>query len=901
VSTQLLTTKLYVPPPRPNLVPRPHLIKRLNAGLGPNHGFARKLTLISAPAGFGKTTLLSEWIVGCGRPVAWVSLDEGDNDPVRFLTYLVGALRNVDKSIGQSVESVLQSPQPSSTTTEPTDQTAWIETATTALVNDVTAAAAAFVLVLDDYHLISAAPVHRILQFLLQHQPPSMYLVVSTRQDPPLPLPRLRVRGQMTEIRERDLRFTEKEAAAFLNRTMELHLSTEEVTALETRTEGWIAGLQLAALSLRERENAGAFIAAFTGDDRHVMDYLIEEVLNRQPEAVRIFLLHTSILSRLSAPLCDALVFDLGLGDSSQDFLERLDTTNLFLVPLDNKREWYRYHHLFADLLNSCLRQTTSQERIRELHRRASQWHQDHGLLEEAVKHAMAAQDFKRAALMIGENILTMLYRNEPPALLSWIDKLSDLPVQTHLWVNVYHAWTLAMAGQEIARAEALLREAEEWFQPDTPGRGDFLGITAAARAYIASLRGDGDRAIELAHLAEEYLPDANLRARASVVLALADTYFARDDMDSASQALSKMLALGKKEQSPLLTVLAMCDLANVNQAQGRLYKANALYERAHQLMLPQGGMQSLVRGPFEIGQGGLLCEWNDLQAARDHVTVGIEYCQQFRTPSYLVLGYVALMRVLRAQGDMEGTLDALRQAEQAIRAYHVQQKPTIQIRAERIRLWLAMGDLQTTNRWADECGDSEPEQIALARVYLAQGKVNEALHSLDRQNNAARSGGRTGRLIEILTLQAVALQTQGQQNQALTALEHALILAEPEGYVRIFVNEGAPIGELLRQLVAQGVAMDYVNKLLTALSEETRVQRESSRDLDAQPLVDPLSERELEVLRLLAVGLSNKEIAQTLVIAASTVKQHLKSIYGKLDVHSRTQAVARARELNIL
>ena len=893
--TPLLKTKFYIPPPRPNLVSRPRLIQRLDEGLR----LGRRITLVSAPAGFGKTTLLSEWIASSERSVAWVSLDEGDNDPVRFLTYLVGALQGVDEAIGQSVEDILQSPQLASAATAPTDQVAWIEVPMAALISDVTAATAALVLVLDDYHLISAAPVHRTLRFLIDHQPPSMHIVISTREDPPLSLPRLRVRGQMTEVRERDLRFTEEEATAFLNRTMELHLSSEVVAALEARTEGWIAGLQLAALSLREREDASAFVAAFTGDDRHVVDYLIEEVLDRQPEAVQTFLLHTSILNRLSAPLCDALICDLGLPASSQEFLERLDATNLFLVPLDNRREWYRYHHLFADLLTSCLRQATSPERFQELHRRAGQWHQEHGSLEEAIKHTLAAQDFERAALTIGENLLTMLYRNEPPTLLTWIHKLPE-SVRSRPWINIYHAWTLALIGQ-ADQAEALIQDTEQYAQPDGPGSADLLGIIAAARAYLASLRGDSDHAIELAHVAEEYLPEDNLQAHSAVALTLAEAHFARDDMDGASQALSHMMAIGKHLDLPLLTVLGMCDLASVKKVQGRLHEADDLYGQVHQLMLAQGGMRSRVSCPFEIGLGDLLRERNDLEAAHEHVVTGIELGQRFGLPSDLVLGYITLMRVLQARGDAGGALDALREAEQTVGAYDIHRSAVIQLNAWRIMQRLAVADLEAASRLANECGDSEPERIAVARVRVAQGRLDEALRLLDRQRIAAKDGGRAGRLVEILTLQAAALLAQGRRDQALTALEQALTLARPEGYVRLFLD--APIGELLRQLAAKGTAVDTVGQILAALRKErgTQDQGPGLGTSPSPPLVEPLSERELEVLRLLAVGLSNKEIAETLVIAASTVKQHLKNIYGKLDVHNRTQAANLARDLDLL
>jgi LuxR family maltose regulon positive regulatory protein len=921
MTAPLLTTKLYIPPPRPRLVARPRLLERLNAGLH----LGRKLTLVSAPAGFGKSTLLSAWAARCERPVAWISLDKGDNEPQRFLAYLVAALQTIpgldEAGVGRSVLAALQ---PADLVGTAPDLP--LEPLLTALINELGASdAGPFLLILDDFHLIEDRAVHGALTFFLENLPPpprGMHLVLAGRADPPWPLARLRARGEVTELRTNDLRFTTEEVAAFLNRVSALGLSPEHVAMLRERTEGWIAGLQMAALAMQgtlsqpshnRGGEAATFIEAFRGTHRFILDYLMEEVLSQQPPAIQEFLLQTSILEQMTGPLCEAVC--MGLPEArGQAILEELEQANLFLMPLDHERQWYRYHSLFADLLKSSLRQSRSAEQIRELHRRASQWHQEQGLLEEAVQHTMAAQDYARAVSMLEQNLLAMLYRSGAPTFLGWIEQLPEALIHQNPWMDIYRAWTLAHTSQ-LDQADGLLQEVEKRLQPGEPASSDLLGSMAAIRAYMANLRGQLDQALELAHQANDQLFEDNLRVRASVAYTLADTYFARDDMDGAGQAWSEMIELGTKADRPLLTLPAMCNLANVKKVQGRLHEANDLYATILQLMLEQDALDSRVRMSYEIGLGDLLYEWNDLQAARDHVMVGLEYCQRFGVYiTHLVLGHILLMRVLQAQGESEAALEALGQAEAVVRASRIQQGAILLFEAWRVRQWLAVGDLEAASRWVDESGgQSELEQMARARVRLAQGRADEALRLLDRQAGAAQEGRRAGRLIEILVLQAVSLQAQGRHDQALAALGGGLTLARPEGYMRLFVDEGAPMAELLRQAAAQGIAATrgaagrYVGQLLTALKREGEARKRRAPvpllpvSLPAQPLPDPLTERELEVLQLLGVGLSNKEIAETLVIALSTVKQHLKNIYAKLDVHSRTQAVAQARELGLL
>ena len=923
MSTPLLKTKLYIPPRHPNLVLRPRLMERLEVALRMRH----RLTLVSAKAGAGKTTLVSEWLHQQERSATWLSLDANDNDPRRFFGYLVASLHQLDVKIGQTALSQME------TVRLPQAEALVVE-----LVNDVVTSSIPFLLVLDDYHLIQNEWIHQAVGCLAERLPHEVHLVLITRVDPPLPLARLRGRGQMTEIRDQDLRFTAEEADRFLNQVMELDMSAKAVSTLEGRTEGWIVGLQMAAISLRGRKQDGdltAFVEAFGGTNRFVLDYLMEEVLNQQTSAIQGFLMETSILERMCGDLCDAVRFgstishgslaevNLQRGEAvtrdSQAILRQLERTNLFVIPLDDERRWYRYHHLFAGLLNSTLTQHRSTDEIRELHRRASRWHQGEGSLEEAMIHAIAAQDFERAALMIDENIVSMLSRSEAPVLLGWIDKLPRQIAVGRPWVDIYRAYTLALSGRPD-EADPLLEDAEQRIAPDTPRASELLGHIAAICSYTANLWGDADRVIEMAALAEEYLPEEHLVARGMATYALTVTYFASDDMDSSIKTSLKMLEIGKELGRLLMIITALCDLAAASKVQGRLHQTAEYYDRARRWMVERNGLDSRVRSAYEVGLADLMFQRNQLDAAHEHAATGIEYCQRFGVPSELVLGYVTLMRAFQAQGDAESALGALRDAERITQTHHVRLAARTQLNTSRVVQWLAVGDVETAGRWADECSrGSELEQIALARVRLAQDRCADAQHLLDRQRGLAETGGRTGRLIEILGLQALVLDAQGSSDEAEAALSQAISLARPERYLRVFLDLGWPLCELLERSAARDTAPrtdgaaiapvpgDYVRELLDAFRQEREARRSRVAEAAslspplAETLIDPLTARELEVLQLLAEGLSNKDIAGRLVVAPSTVKQHLRNIYGKLDVHSRTQAVARGRELDLL
>ena len=924
----LLKTKLYTPSLRPEIVSRPRLIERLNAGL--HH----RLTLVSAPAGFGKTTLLSEWAAQCQRTVAWVSLDGSDNDPAHFWAYVVAALHTVHIDVDDIGQAMFQSPR-----LPP------VESMLTSLINQLAASPLPFALVLDDYHTIDAQPVHEGVTFLLDHLPPQVHLVVAGRSDPPLRLSRLRGRGQLAELRTADLRFTFEEAATFLNQVMGLGLSAEDVAALETRTEGWIVGLQMAALSMQGRDagRVAGFIAALTGSHRYILDYLTDEVLLQQPASVQSFLLRTAILDRLSGSLCDAVTGQ----DSGQEMLKQLDAANLFIVPLDDERRWYRYHRLFADLLRKRLRRTQP-DLLPTLHRQASEWYEQNGLIAEAVSHALAAGDVDRVARLVEGRALDMIFLGELTTLVGLLDALPDEVVSSRPWLCIAHAWVLVFAGL-LDAVELWLKSAETTLatfddarraegpvlRPQSLGlrtRGTaegrhIAGHIAAIRAYVAALRGDMSCAAELTREALEQLPEEDLAARGLSVGLLGSVLRWSGDLVAAAQALARAIALAQAAGDGHTAAEALCSLAAVQLAQGQLHKTVATCRDALLLAdehVKRGGRRLPIAASGYNLMSQVLREWNDLDGALRHAREGIELCEEWGWPEGLALGCQRLARALQAIGDADGAHEAIQKARQA--ASGLSPWFGALMAAHQAWLWLAQGDLAAASRWlASRESESSvgkelsfrdvSEYVVLARVLIAQGRLDEALGLLARLLEMAEVAGAILVAIEILALQAMAWQARGEVDQALTALQRALTLAEPEGYVRTFIDEGAPMGELLQQVKAQGIAASYADKLLTELERETKderrmtepplsssVLRPSSPVLsEAEGLVEPLSERELDVLRLLAAGLSNREIAQQLYLSVNTVKTHIRSIYGKLGVHSRMQAVNRARELGLV
>jgi LuxR family maltose regulon positive regulatory protein len=899
----LLATKLHVPGPRPGFVPRPRLAGALGGGL----------VLVCAPAGFGKTALLADWLRSGGRPVAWLSLDVGDNDPVRFWRHLVAALDRARPGIGERVAPLL-GPPPSS-----------FEGLVTALINELAAHPGEneIVLVLDDYHLVDARQVHASLAFLLEHLPPGLHLVLASRSDPPLPLARLRARGQLAELRTDDLRFTAEEAAALLRESAGATLPGAAVAALVTRTEGWAAGLQLAALSLRGRSDIAGFVAAFSGSHRYILDYLTGEVLDGQPEQVRDFLLETSVLERLSGGLCDAVTGR----DDGQAMLEQVEQAGLFLMPLDEVRGWWRYHRLFADLLRVRLQQQRP-GRVAVLHRAAAAWYEEHGLADDAVGHALAAGDTAWAARLIEQHFDATLYlRSEGATAQRWLAALPAELVQTRtrlLLAQVLLAATLGRAEAmepPLDAAERALAGAapavDEPFEPSVGKAASMLGnipaLIALHRGFLAQLRGDaeGTAAFASQALAELGGGERLLSSTARGLLAAAE--WLRGRLADAEQAFVSSIA-GWQTGQPISW--GVYQLGQVQRAQGRLDAAAETYQKTLDIAAESGPPPA---GPACVGLAEVAYQRNELDSALRLVTEGIALCRQYLYPAPLGTGLVTLAWIRQAQGDPGGALEAMDEAGRAALGPGVTGLLN-PVPAQRARLLLAQGDVAAAARWTEERalgpGDEpgyprEPEYLVLARVLLAQDRPAQALMLLERMLAAAAGQGRTGSVIEIGALRALALAACGDQDAAVDALALALALGCPQGYVRVFADESAPMAALLARLVtaqkaeraaARGVPPGCLAQVLRAFGGKDELRGAGRGAAVAVPgLVDQLTARELEVLVLLAAGMPNPRIAEQLVVTLDTVKKHVSHLLGKLGAANRTEAVNRARQLSLI
>ncbi len=879
--TPILATKLYIPRLRPHVVSRPRLIERLNEGL------QRNLILISAPAGFGKTTLVSEWVALIERPAAWLSLDAGENDPTRFLTYLVAALQTLAATIGEGVLSALHSPQPPPT-----------EALLTALLNDIATISDHFVLVLDDYHVIEAQPVDHALTYLVEHLPPHLHLVIATREDPPLPLARLRAGGQLTELRATDLRFTPSEAAGFLTQAMGLTLEAQDIARLSTRTEGWIAGLQLAAISLQGQQDATSFITSFTGSHHFVMDYLVEEVLEQQSESVQTFLLRTSILDRLCGPLCDAVLLDPSV--SGQATLEYLEHANLFIVPLDNERRWYRYHHLFADLLRQRLQQSsassTRDERggVAEFHIRASLWYEDHGLSMEAFHHAAAAQDVERAERLIEGKGMPLHFRGAVAPVLNWLESLPKTVLDA--WPSLWTAFasTLLVTGQ-TTRVEQTLQAAEAALQgaePDDKTK-DLVGRIAAIRATLAASQNQVETVIAQSRRALEYLHPNNLAFRTSTAWKLGFAYHLQGDRASASRAYTEVISIGQASGNTVFTLMATIGLGGLQEADNQLSLAAETYQRVLQLA---GDMPLPIACEAHLGLARICYEWNDLDEAEQHGQQSVQLARQIENNDRVVACEVFLARLKLAQGDVAGAAALLAEASQSARQQNfVYRIP--EVAAAHVLTLLHQGHLAA----AAHLAQTHKLPLSQARVHLAQGDPSTALAVLEPWRRQVEAKGWEDERLKVMVLQAIALQAHGEKDQAVQLLVDALAIASPGGFIRLFVDEGLPMAHLLSEAEAIGMMPDYTGKLLAVLEAEEQKREDTSYRPPAQPLIEPLSRRELEVLHLIAQGRSNQEICERLFLALDTVKGHNQKIFGKLQVQRRTEAVARARELGLL
>jgi LuxR family maltose regulon positive regulatory protein len=949
VSEMLLETKLYLPTPRSNLVSRPRLIERLNRGLEQDC----RLTLISAPAGFGKTTLITDWRYRipdskdsasvCYNPrFGWLSLDEGDNDPVQFLSYLLAALQRIIPDVGETALASLRSPQPPS-----------MEAVLTAIINEITTMADAgslnnccYMLVLDDYHVIQAQTVHDTLRFFLDHLPRPLHLAICGRADLPFSLSRLRAGNMVTELRSADLRFTLEETGEFLNKVMDLNLPPASLTALEERTEGWITGLQLAALSMQGLDDQGRwnFVSDFTGSNRYIVDYLLDEVLVRRPEGTKDFLLQTSILERMSGPLCDAV---LGLGNEdttivaqedhslapglqSQLVLKRLEEAHLFIVPLDEKRQWYRYHHLFGDLLSNRLKQTHP-ERLPILHRRASSWYELNGYWDEAIHHALAAGDMETAARLVEQNAMETFVHSELARLMRWISALPDDLVRVRPWLNVYQAWALRLTGAPYGEVESCLQNAEEALQRGTelsgqdnqapgtvPGVDEvqqIMGHIYAIRAYQALYSEKLDLVKELCHQALDNLPKDSFM-RSSVILAIGWADRFSGDLVAASQAFVEARDISLKFGNSFIGVSTICRLAYTQMLAGQLRQAAESCQEAIQMATLDDGYRLPVAGYALVYLGAIYREWNELEAAAQYLVEGIDLCSQVGYYMDQIVGHNNLARLKMAHGDFrdaQSNCDSATRLSQQMKGYLYARRWAEDCQ---IRLWLAQCDansncLNKASHWAQQSGlgiDDELNflhelaHIILARILVALGRaapdaphLTNAQYLLNRLLETAASAGWLGKVLEILVLQALAYQAQGQTGDALRTLGRALSLSEPEGFVRVFLDEGEPMARLLYQAAAHGIAPDYAGRLLAAFPTEEPIQEKQVQ------MVDPLSQREMEVLTLIASGASNAEIAQELYITVGTTKNHVKNIYSKLNVHSRAQAIVRSRELGLI
>ncbi len=887
MATQPLETKLHAPPRRSGLVGRSRLTDRLGRAA------EAKLTLVSAPPGFGKTTLVADWLASrdAGAATAWLSLDATENDPASFWSYVVAAVQRAAPNAGDAAMAALQSPQPD------------VAFALHALLNDLAALPGGLGLVLDDFHLIDAREVMEQLAFVLDRLPARVHVVITTRSDPALPLARLRARGDLVEIRAADLRFTKDEAAAYLNGVMDLELTAHDVAALEARTEGWIAALQLAALSLHGRDDVASFIASFAGDDRYVVDYLADEVLARQPEGDRAFLLQTSTLERMTGPLCDAVT---GRCDS-RAVLERLDRGNLFLVALDDQRRWYRYHHLFAEVLRARLLDEDAAS-LPALHRRASEWFGANGEPREAIQHALAGGDVERAAGLIEMAIPEMRQARAEMAVLRWLELLPAAVVDARPVLAAAFAGALMQTG-EFARVAMLLDATERALEPSRAGstsiadeneRRRLPGTLWMLRAGQARVAGDLAGTIANATRALELVaPDDHLsRGGSAALLGLA--LWETGDLDTAYgrfvEGMASLEAAGHVSDVVGLHVT----LADIRMAQGRLGEARQAYERGLGIAQRHGGLPLRGAADMHVGIGDVLRERNDLTGAGERLAASRELGEENGLPKNPYRSRVAGARVRQAEGDLPAALQLLDAAEQV---FFADFSPVVTpIPALRARLWIAQGRLARAWDWARAARiatDDEPDYVGqfahstLARLLVADGRVVEALALTDRLVRTAEDAGWVAAALDALVVQALGRHAAGDARGALESLARAFAVAEPEGFVRTFVDEGPPMAALLKEAAKRQLAPGYVSLLQRALAPGRPTRREG--------LAEPLSERELEVLRLLATDLSGPEIARHLVVSLHTVRSHTKAVFAKLGVNSRRAAVHRGRELDLL
>jgi LuxR family maltose regulon positive regulatory protein len=890
----LLTTKLHIARARPGLIPRPRLLDRLNSG------FQRKLTIVSAPAGFGKTSLLGEWAHTSKQNVAWVSLDEQDNSLPRFWAYFIGALQRLHPGLGDGALAALQGGGS-------------IENNLTALINELAALPQELALVLDDYHAIENDAVHAALSFFIERMPSHLHLYINSRIVPPLKLTRLRADREVIEIRSSDLRFTQREAAELLRSAEGSIITAEEINQIMTDMEGWAVGLQLAAVAVAERHATGIRSRKASGRYRYVTDYLASEVLDRQPEPVMNFLLRTSILDRMEGDLCDALTEREG----GEEMLENLVEKNLFVIPVEGEEGWYRYHPMLSDVLRERLARQNP-ELIGELHQRASRWHNEHGNAAEAVEHLLKSNDTERAIRLAEQHAEHLLAEGDLTPLLSWRTRLPDEMVFARPRLALAFAWALILSS-EFDRADKYLTVCRSYVEQEAElGLADIAGHLAAIDKFLGGVRWPGVHGTGGSRGWEKFgAPFPPHRENAGEIgEILPET---ADPVSTPSRVARGRGAFGLAKALP--------QIARMQRGMGQLRGAANTYRQSLQLLDREMNADPAHAAVAHIGLGYIHFEWNDLDSTMRNLTDGLGLAREGSDLQTLGDAYLLLARVHQARGDLDGALDAIAEGERMLHERHAPDHLLEAISTHRVQVWLAQGNVQSAALWAQELGldgaladgeePDEQRELVLARLFLAQYRGDEAAERLGALIKRVEAGGLNDLLIGALVLQALAYDQQGDADGATAALVRALGLAEPEGYIRTFVQEGGPMGRLIRSIredddgaAEPGVAVEYLETLLAALGVTALVEVEApgrSNGVGYHPaystvsLLSPLSERELEVLRLIAAGKSNAAIADTLYISLSTVKTHINNLYSKLGVESRTQALVRAKEINLM
>ena len=884
MNINILQTKLNIPPLRPLVVLRKRLLEILDQGLIQHH----RLILISAPAGSGKSTLLAHWIETQSQPSAWISLDSTDNDPIQFVTYLITSLQNVKLAVGDSILQTIGSDLDSGNV-----NSGWVETVLRPLINDLVQIDHSLILVLDDYHVIENPTIHSAMNYLINNLPPNAYVVISTRSDPSLHLASLRARGQIIEIRASDLRFTLPESTTFLKDTMRLKLTSGEIVSLEKRTEGWIAGLQLAAASLQSQTNIPEFIENFAGSNRFILDYLLEEVLRFESEERYSFLLTTSILNRITGSLCDALT----KRSNGQSMLEQLEIENSFVLPLDNERRWYRYHHLFADLLRHRLA-AEHPDKISELHLRASNWYQQHNLVGEAIEHSIAAKAYEQAAILIENAVMPMLQRGRQFTVERWIESLPETVRSQRPQLLLLYAWVLLFTGK-VEQYGHPLKEAEQIWE--TAGRQDQLGKILAFRANVARLQRDPTLAIDLAQKALDRLPEEAYLHRSISAMVLGDAYVQVGNTRSARAPLESVLNREQGADNQLLLLIAKNRLADSAILEGNLHLANEIYK---EVVKSVGNRPIWQKAEAHIGLGKISLEWNQLQNAENHLSQALALGEQTHREVYLTDGYIALAWLRHAQGDRNQTIKTINHAIQFAKQF--EHKNTVRrVFAQQARIRLQQGDQEFAMLWLEKFAPDpdvyidnylyEMEFITAARIWLSAGKLSSTEKIISAIKPQVAAAGRQGTLIELLIVESLVQMQQEKCDSAIETLKEALVLAEPSGYIRVFANESNPMIEILHQLTDRHFMPTYIEKLLKA-------SRTANTSIPSgNQLIAPLTERETDVLVLMSQGASNQEIADNLTIALTTTKKHVSNILGKLGVKNRTEAVSRGRELGLI